>query len=103
VHDVVGLRLTQALDLDVILIAPEVRHRYDLGHVLTHHRRHEHARLVGDVAPMLNAHLMSRDMAPGGDVSDSPHVRHTAAARLVADDAVVQLDACAVEPVGRGA
>ncbi len=26
VHDVVGLRLAEALDLDVVLVAPEVRH-----------------------------------------------------------------------------
>ena len=49
---------------------------------------------------MLNAHLVSRGVTPRRDIADRPDVRRAGAADVVADDAVVDLDAAAVQPVG---
>src|SRR6201995_422348 len=74
VHGVSGDGLTQALDLDVVLIAPEIRDDDIGGGVLAEHRGHDSTSLLGDVAPMLHAHLVSLGVAPGCDIAESPHV-----------------------------
>ena len=99
-HGVVGLRLAEALDLHVVLVAPEVRHHDQLRRVESEYRRHHHPGLLGDIAPVLDAHLMAMGVTPGRDVADGPDMRRAGAADLVADDPVVQSDPAAHQPVG---
>ena len=49
---------------------------------------------------MLNADLVSHRVAPRRDVADRPHVRCAGATHIIADHAVVQLDAAVFEPLG---
>src|SRR6202012_5354972 len=101
VHGVGGNRLTQTLDLDVVLIAPEIWDDDACRCVLAEHRGHGGASLFGDVAPMFHADLMSLRVAPRRDVAERPHVGCAGSAGSVADNAVVDLDAAALAPIGR--
>src|SRR6202012_1876893 len=89
VHGVRGDGLTQALDLDVVLIAPEIRDDDVRRRVLAEHRGYDSTGLLGDVAPMFHPHLMSSCVAPGRDIAESPHGGGAGPAGGVADDAVV--------------
>ena len=92
VHDVIGLGLTQTLDLDVVLVTPEVRHGDGGRQVLAEHGGHHAPRLVGDVAPMFNAHLVSKGVAPRRNIADRPHMGCAGTATVVAHDAVVDFE-----------
>ena len=102
-HGVGGFRLPQALDLDVVLVAPSRDDDHDRRHVLPQHGGHHNPGLIGDIAPMFHAHLVSRRVTPGRDVAERPHVRRAGASGLVADHPVVDLDAAAGQPFGRRA
>ncbi|CNV14566.1 Uncharacterised protein [Mycobacterium tuberculosis] len=92
-HNVGGVRLPQALDFDVILVTPEIRDDHARGHIGPEHRGHHDSGLVGDVAPMFHACLVSHRISPGGDVTERPHIRRASPPGFVTDHAVVDLDA----------
>ena len=100
VHDILGGRLAEALDLHVVLIAPEVGHHHQRRRFLAEHRRDQHPGLLGDVAPVLDPGLVTGGVTPGGDIAQGPHVRLAGAAVLVAEHPVVHRDPATHQPVG---
>jgi hypothetical protein len=100
VHGVGGLRLAQALDLDVVLVAPEVRgHRHVVQGFPAQHRRDHDPHLGDDVAPVLHPDLVAAAAAPERHIADGPHVGCAGAPGQVAEHSVAQLDAAALQPL----
>ena len=101
-HDVGGLGFAEALDLHVVLVAPEVRHHHQLRRLLPEHRGHQHPGLFGDVAPVLDAGLVSGGIGPGRDVAERPDSGDAGTPAAVAEHPAIggQGDPAAVQPLG---
>ena len=87
---VVCSRITEHLDLDVELIAPEVRHggrhTFSAGDVCGHDRS-----LLDRVVPVLDPSWIACVVEPVGDVADRVDARHRRASLCVASDSAADL------------
>jgi hypothetical protein len=105
-HDVVaGIRVAEALDAGVVLIAPEERHRLVRGGLTPLGRHQEVAggggTLLGGVGPVLEPHLFAEELVtPAHHITGGEHARWAGGQPGVGHDAIAHLEAAAGQPVG---